>query len=231
MSNSYPEHIAIIMDGNGRWANQRNLSRTKGHKEGVKAAKKIIEYSAKLNIKYLTLYAFSSENWKRPRTEVSFLMNLFNSTIDRELDNLIEKNVKVNFIGRRSNLGRSIKKRIENAEEKTKNGNKLVLNIALNYGGRQEIADAVKNIIKDKVKAENIDEELVSDYLYTTDIPDPDLVVRTSGEFRISNYLLWQIAYSEIYITDVLWPDFDENELDKTIKDYSNRNRRFGSIN
>ncbi|TYB30656.1 MAG: isoprenyl transferase [Candidatus Mcinerneyibacterium aminivorans] len=231
MSSSYPEHIAIIMDGNGRWAKQRNLSRSKGHKEGVKTTKKIIEYSAKIDIKYLTLYAFSAENWKRPRREVSFLMNLFNSTIDRELDDLIEKNVKVKFIGRREGLGGSIRRRIENAEKKTKDGKKLVLTVALNYGGRKEIVDAVKNLIKDEISAEQIDEETFSKYLYTSGTPDPDLVIRTSGEYRISNYLLWQIAYSELYITDVLWPDFDEKELDRAIKDYKSRNRRFGSIN
>ncbi len=231
MSSSYPEHIALIMDGNGRWAKKRNLSRSKGHKEGVKTAKKIIEYSAKTDISYLTLYAFSAENWKRPSSEVSFLMNLFNSTIDNELDNLIEKKIKVRFIGRRQGLGKSIRKRIKNAEEKTKNGDNLVLTIALNYGGRKEIVDAVKNIIDDDIKSEEIDENLLSNYLYTKNVPDPDLVIRTSGEYRISNYLLWQIAYSEFYITDVLWPDFDESELEKAIRDYSNRSRRFGSIN
>src|SRR6056297_3003514 len=213
------------MDGNGRWAKKRNLSRSKGHKEGVKTAKKIIEYSAKTDISYLTLYAFSAENWKRPSSEVSFLMNLFNSTIDNELDNLIEKKIKVRFIGRRQGLGKSIRKRIKNAEEKTKNGDNLVLTIALNYGGRKEIVDAVKNIIDDDIKSEEIDENLLSNYLYTKNVPDPDLVIRTSGEYRISNYLLWQIAYSEFYITDVLWPDFDESELEKAIRDYSNRSR------
>src|SRR6056297_650362 len=219
------------MDGNGRWAQKRNLPRSVGHKKGVNRAKEIVEFSAENStIEYLTLYAFSIENWNRPFKEVSFLMTLINDAIDNELDSLVENGIKLSFLGVEKNLDKKILKKMKKAEEMTKNGSNLVLNVAFNYSGRLEILSAVKEIIKDGLKPEDLNEMTFSKYLYTREIPDPDLLIRTSGEFRISNYLLWQIAYSEIYITDTLWPDFTVDNFKEALNDYKKRDRRFGGI-
>ncbi|WP_294705593.1 isoprenyl transferase [uncultured Fusobacterium sp.] len=227
MEKQVPNHIAIIMDGNGRWAKKRGLPRTFGHKEGAAALRKIITHAAKLGIKYLTVYAFSTENWKRSQEEVSALMFLFKSYIKNEEKNIMENNIRFMVSGRRENVSESLLEAIDKLQEKSKNNSGLTFNIAFNYGGRAEIIDAVNKILKSGKTS--IDEVEFSKYLYN-DIPDPELLIRTSGELRISNFLLWQIAYSEIYITDTLWPDFDEKELDKAIESYEKRDRRFGGV-
>ena len=227
MEKQIPNHIAIIMDGNGRWAKKRGLPRTFGHKEGAAALRKIITHAAKLGIKYLTVYAFSTENWKRSQEEVSALMFLFKSYIKNEEKNIMENNIRFMVSGRRENVSESLLEAIDKLQEKSKNNSGLTFNIAFNYGGRAEIIDAVNKILKSGKTS--IDEVEFSKYLYN-DIPDPELLIRTSGELRISNFLLWQIAYSEIYITDTLWPDFDEKELDKAIESYEKRDRRFGGV-
>ena len=220
-----PDHIAIIMDGNGRWAKKRGLPRTFGHREGAASLRKVITHAAKLGVKYLTVYAFSTENWKRSKEEVNALMFLFKSYIKNEEKNIMENNIRFMVSGRTDNVSPALLKAIRALEEKSKNNTGLTFNIAFNYGGRAEIVDAVNRIIKSGV--ESVDEESFSKYLYR-DIPDPELLIRTSGELRISNFLLWQIAYSEIYITDTLWPDFDEKELEKAIEEFNKRDRRFG---
>ena len=220
-----PDHIAIIMDGNGRWAKKRGLPRTFGHREGAASLRKVITHAAKLGVKYLTVYAFSTENWKRSKEEVSALMFLFKSYIKNEEKNIMENNIRFMVSGRTDNVSPALLKAIRALEGKSKNNTGLTFNIAFNYGGRAEIVDAVNRIIKSGV--ESVDEESFSKYLYH-DIPDPELLIRTSGELRISNFLLWQIAYSEIYITDTLWPDFDEKELEKAIEEFNKRDRRFG---
>lgn len=227
MERYVPNHIAIIMDGNGRWAKKRGLPRTFGHKEGAAALRKIITYAAKLGVKYLTVYAFSTENWKRSQEEVSALMFLFKNYIKNEEKNIMENNIRFMVSGKKDNVSTSLLEAVDNLQEKSKNNIGLTFNIAFNYGGRAEIVDAVNKILK--AGKESIDEEEFSKYLYS-DIPDPELLIRTSGELRISNFLLWQIAYSEIYITDTLWPDFNENELDKAIENYTKRDRRFGGV-
>lgn len=227
MEKQVPNHIAIIMDGNGRWAKKRGLPRTFGHKEGAAALRKIITHAAKLGIKYLTVYAFSTENWKRSQEEVSALMFLFKSYIKNEEKNIMENNIRFMVSGRRENVSESLLEAIDKLQEKSKNNSGLTFNIAFNYGGRAEIIDAVNKILKSGKTS--INEVEFSKYLYN-DIPDPELLIRTSGELRISNFLLWQIAYSEIYITDTLWPDFDEKELDKAIESYEKRDRRFGGV-
>lgn len=229
-----PEHIAIIMDGNGRWAKQRNLPRNMGHKSGGENVKTITKASSNLGVKYLTLYAFSTENWNRPEQEVSGLMDLLVFFLKNELEELHENHVRVRAIGDISKLPDKTRKVLEDSIEKTKNNSGLHLILALNYGSRNEITNAVKHIIKDvqdqKITLENVDESCISAYLDTADIPDPDLMVRTSGELRLSNYLLWQMAYTEFYFTDVYWPDYNEEELMKSIEAYSNRKRRFGKL-
>lgn len=227
MEKQIPNHIAIIMDGNGRWAKKRGLPRTFGHKEGAVALRKIITHAAKIGVKYLTVYAFSTENWKRSQEEVSALMFLFKSYIKNEEKNIMQNNIRFMVSGRRENVNKSLLEAIDTLQEKSKNNTGLTFNIAFNYGGRAEILDAVNKILKSG-KTE-INEEEFSKYLYS-DIPDPELLIRTSGELRISNFLLWQIAYSEIYVTDTLWPDFDEEELDKAIESYNKRERRFGGV-
>jgi len=223
-----PESVAIIMDGNGRWASLRNLPRIQGHREGVKAVRKAVEFSYKNGIKILSLFAFSTENWKRPNDEVMFLMNLFKETIDREFDELIEKGIKIKFLSRRDELPDFVIQRIDRSEEKSKNNEKMNLLIALNYGGRYDIVQAVNKIVEKGV--EKIDEEEFSEYLLTYPFKDPDLLIRTSGEMRISNFFLYQISYTELYFTEKLWPDFDENDFEEAIKVYSRRKRKFGSI-
>lgn len=227
MGSRIPNHIAIIMDGNGRWAEKRGLPRTFGHKEGADALRKIITYAGKIGVKYLTVYAFSTENWKRSKDEIDALMFLFKTYLKNEEKNIMKNNVRFLVSGRKNGVSSSLLEAIKKLEDKSRDNTGLTLNIAFNYGGRAEIVDAVNSILKSG--ADNINEEDFSKYLYN-DIPDPELLIRTSGEFRISNFLLWQIAYSEIYITKALWPDFDEKELDKAIQSYNERDRRFGGV-
>jgi undecaprenyl diphosphate synthase len=223
-----PQHIAIIMDGNGRWAQNKFLPRIIGHTNGVKTVKNIVELASSINIKVLTLYAFSTENWKRPKDEIFGLMTLLRAYLKSELASMMKNNISFRVLGDTSKLPEEIQKEIANVCEKTKDNTSLILNIALNYGSRQEILKAVKNIIDKKI--DNPTEQDISDNLYTKSLPDPDLLIRTSGEIRISNFLLWQIAYSEIYVTDVLWPDFSEEEFYKAIVEYQKRVRKFGGI-
>ncbi|SNX55485.1 isoprenyl transferase [Thermoanaerobacterium sp. RBIITD] len=233
MSN-IPQHIAIIMDGNGRWAKKRGLVRSLGHRAGMEAVKRVVKASSEIGVKYLTLYAFSTENWKRPVDEINSLMNLLIEYLGREIDELNRNNVKINFIGDISKIPDKCKSKIEEAEKITMNNSGLVLNIALNYGGKDEIVNAVKNICKSilegKLNLSDIDENVVSNNLYTAGQPDPDLIIRPSGELRISNFMLWQSAYSELWFSDILWPDFDKENLIDAIADYQKRNRRFGGI-
>ncbi|MGM9525327.1 MAG: isoprenyl transferase [Peptococcaceae bacterium] len=229
-----PKHIAVIMDGNGRWARSRGLARTAGHRVGVQALKSLIIALDELGIQYLTVYAFSTENWKRPADEINALMELMVEFIDKEIDYLHEKGVRVNPIGDISRLNEKTYERIVFAREKTKENQHIILNVALNYGGRQEIIRATKAICRDvqeqKLCVDDLDEALFSSYLYTAGQPDPDLLIRPSGEMRVSNFLLWQIAYSEFWITNVLWPDFGKEHLWQAIWDYQNRDRRYGGL-
>lgn len=227
------QHIAIIMDGNRRWARKRGLASIFGHKEGVKAFKRTIKTCADCGIKYLTVYAFSTENWGRQKDEVEFLMKLLGEVVANELDELHTNNVKVTVIGDNDGLEDRLIKLFNQVEEKTKENTGLNLQIAINYGSRNEITNAIRRIAAD-VKAgvidspDKIDTALVSDYLYTSGTPDPDLLIRTGGELRISNYLLWQIAYTEIYVTETFWPDFDENSLEQAVQSFAARHRRYG---
>jgi len=230
--NRLPAHIAIIMDGNGRWAKKRGRLRVFGHRNGKKAVQKIVEAAARLQISNLTLYAFSTENWNRPKTEVETLMKLLVEALKSELKKLLDNNIKLNTIGSHEQLPDAIKAQLTEAIEKTKNNTGMVLTIALSYGSREELTNCVK-AISDKVKnniipIDAIDESIINQHLYTHDMPDVDLLIRTSGEFRISNFLLWQIAYAELYFTEVLWPDFQEKDLYEAIISYQNRERRFG---
>lgn len=229
-----PKHIAIIMDGNGRWAKARKLPRTMGHRAGMKTIKTIVRECGNLGVKYITLYAFSTENWKRPSEEVGALMDLVVEFVEKELDELHENDIKLNSIGDISKLPEKSRKSIEAAKEKTKNNKSLTLNIALNYGGRDEIVKGVKEIAtlvsEGKLKIEDIDEKEISNHLYTKGMPDPDMIIRPSGELRLSNYLLWQSAYSEFWFSNINWPDFTENDLRKAISDYQKRDRRYGGV-
>lgn len=229
-----PEHIAIIMDGNGRWAKQRGLPRIAGHKEGMDAVQKTVQMAVKYKIKILTLYAFSTENWKRPKTEVDYLMKLPKEFLHIYLPDLIRNNVKVSIIGEIDELPEYTKEAINHAIEKTKNNDGLQLNFAFNYGSRYEILRAIKQIVKEAENGEldidSLTEENFSNYLYTNNIQDPDLLIRTSGEQRLSNFLLWQSAYSEFWFTDVLWPDFNEEVFKQALCDYQLRKRRYGGI-
>jgi undecaprenyl diphosphate synthase len=225
-----PRHVAIIMDGNGRWAKKRGLPRSAGHAQGVKALKNIIEPAGKLGIKYLSVYAFSTENWKRPQDEVETLMNLLLENIGKELPEIKEKKIKLRFLGDMKVLNEALQKSIIHAEKETAQNSALQINIMLNYGSRREIVQAIQSAAQKGVDLKNIKEEEFEKFLYTQGIPDPDLLIRTSGELRISNYLLWQIAYTEIYITNTLWPDFNEAELKKAIESYSQRERRLGHV-
>lgn len=228
----FPNHIAIVMDGNGRWARKRLLPRTMGHRAGVKATRKIIEYCVNNNIEALTLFAFSSENWQRPEQEVSSLMTLFVTALSAEINELQKQNVAVTFIGERSRLPEKLQKCILDAEIKTKNNKGLKLNIAANYGGRWDIVNAAKKIFadldKNNLSVDDLNDELFSQYMSLSEQSEPDLLIRSGGESRVSNFLLWQLAYTELYFTDVLWPDFDEEALEKALIWYSNRQRRFG---
>lgn len=229
-----PPHIAVIMDGNGRWAKERNLPRTMGHRAGMDTIRKIVKESSKLGVRYLTLYAFSTENWKRPEDEVTALMKLVVEFIGKEINELHKNEVVFNVIGDISKLPQVCQESIFSAKEKTKNNKGLTLNIALNYGGRDEIVSGVKKIaqkiLDNNIKVEDIDEKVISNHLYTSGMPDPDIVIRPSGELRLSNYLLWQSAYSEFWFSNINWPDFTERDLHKAISDYQNRNRRFGGV-
>lgn len=228
-----PQHIAVIMDGNGRWAGKRLWSRIKGHYEGADSVDKITSFCRKAGIKYLTLYAFSTENWNRPEDEISGLMDLLREFIDKKRTSLLEHNIRLNTIGSLKKFPPDILKKITSlCDESAANNPVMTLTLALSYGSRTEIVETVQNIcakvVSGDIKIEDINENLISRSLYTHDLPDPDLVIRTSGEVRISNYLLWQVAYSEFYFTDVLWPDFKEEDLKKALKDYAARERRFG---
>ena len=223
------KHLAIIMDGNGRWAKDKNLDRIVGHKEGAKSAKKIIETCSNLNIKYLTLYTFSTENWDRPQFEVDSLMALLSGMLNNEIKELEGNNIVFKVVGRVEDLPKSVQKIVSNTVERTKNNTGLVLSLALSYGGRQEIIDAMNKILKNK-ESKIIDEEIVKNHLYFPEMPDPDLIIRTGGEFRLSNFLLWQSAYSEIYISKKNWPDFKEKDLIAALEDFNHRKRTFGKL-
>ena len=227
-----PKHLAIIMDGNGRWAKKQGLIRAIGHENGTKSVRITVETCAKLGIENLTLYAFSTENWNRPKLEVETLMKLLISSLKKELKTLVDNNIRLNSIGNLDRLPKSAQKELLEVIEKTKNNTRMVLTLALNYGAREEMLNAVK-IISDKVKnniisIDTIDESIINQHLYTQNLPDVDLLIRTSGEHRISNFLLWQIAYAELYFTEVLWPDFKEEDLYEAIISYQKRERRFG---
>lgn len=228
-----PTHIAIIMDGNGRWAQLRGLPRIMGHRAGIKSVREVIKACREIGIKYLTLYAFSIENWKRPKKEVETLMRFLNEYIDKELKALKENGIRLNVIGRINGLPDYVRPRLKKAVEETKDCKSMILNVALNYSGRCEIVDAAKkfalSVKSGKHKINELDEKLFAEFLYTKDQPDPDLLIRTSGEMRISNFLLWQISYSELYVTAKLWPDFSKRDLEEAILGYQKRDRRFGA--
>ncbi len=232
--NSLPKHIAIIMDGNGRWAQRRGLPRVAGHRAGIRAAREVVETCSRLNVPVLTLFAFSMENWKRPKAEVNFLMRLLRTYIRKELPTLVRNNVRLQVIGRSHQLPGPVRHDLEKAIRATEQNGGLCLNVALNYGGRAELVDAFHSIVRaiksNGLEENSIDEELISRHLYTAGLPDPDLVIRTSGELRVSNFLLWQIAYSEIWVTPTLWPDFTKRELLEAILDYQGRDRRYGGL-
>lgn len=223
-------HLAVIMDGNGRWARRRGLPRQAGHRAGTENLRQIIEACGDLGIKILTVYAFSTENWGRPEKEIKGLMNVLEDVIDRELDQLDANGVQLRHIGELEALSERLQLKVRQAIERTKDNQNLILNVAWNYGGRQEIIHMVREIVKAGYRPEQIDQALVESHLYTAGLPDPDLIIRTSGEFRVSNYLLWQGAYSEYYVTPTYWPSFGRAELEKAIESYSGRNRRFGLV-
>ncbi len=226
-----PRHVAVIMDGNGRWAKKRNLPRVEGHRAGSKSVREIVETCGRLGISFLSLYAFSKENWKRPKREISTLWRLLEDYLKREDKLLIENNFRLLVIGQRDAIPDSVNSELLRVEEVTKNNSRLTILLALNYGGRAEIVDAVKMIIKENdLDPDSLNEETFADYLYTADVPDPDLLIRTSGELRVSNFLLWQIAYSEIWITPKYWPDFRKKHFLLALLDYQKRERRFGDI-
>lgn len=229
-----PKHIAIIMDGNGRWAKSKGMPRIAGHKAGAENVRRIVKECNKLGVEFLTLYTFSTENWKRPKDEVNALMKLLVDYLKNEFDELHENNVIIKSIGDINELPEECVIELKNSYLKTKNNTGLTLNLALNYGGRNEIVDAVKEIVgkaeKSRINSEDVDENMISEHLYTRGIKDPDIIIRTGGEQRISNFLLWQCAYSEFWYTDKKWPDFDEAELHKAIYDFQNRDRRYGGL-
>jgi undecaprenyl diphosphate synthase len=225
-----PTHVAIIMDGNGRWARARGLPRVAGHQAGTENLRRVIRACVEFGIKYLTIYAFSTENWDRPREEVEGLMNILESVIDRELSELNEEGVQLRHIGHLEGLAPTLQSKVLDAIDLTKNNDHLILTLAFNYGGRDEIVFAIRHMIEDGVKALDVTPELVTSYLFTASLPDPDLIIRTSGEQRMSNFLIWQGVYAEWYITPVFWPDFDRKHLKLAIDDYAMRNRRFGKI-
>jgi len=225
-----PYHLAIIMDGNGRWAKSRGMPRLAGHRAGVENLRRIIRACAEFGIKILTIYAFSTENWGRPESEVSGLLNILEAVIDRELDSLDANGVQLRHLGKLEGISPSLTNKVRMAIERTRNNDRLTLNVAFNYGGREEIIHAIKRIVQDGIPADQIDSMLFSHYLYTADQPDPDLIVRTSGELRVSNFLIWQGSYAEYYATPTFWPDFDKEELRKALIQYNQRERRFGLV-
>jgi len=225
-----PYHVGMIMDGNGRWAQERGKNRLEGHKAGTENLRRILESSVEFGVKMLTIYAFSTENWKRPPIEVMGLMRILENVIDRELDDLHQNGVQLRHIGQLEKVNRSIRQKVLDAIELTKNNDRLILNVAFNYGGRAEIVQAVKHMIENNVKAEDVSEELLSCYMYTGDAPDPDLIIRTSGEFRTSNFLIWQAAYAEYYVTPTYWPDFGKDEYYRALAAFSQRDRRYGGV-
>ncbi len=229
-----PVHVAIIMDGNGRWAKQRGLPRVEGHREGINSVREVVRIAGEIGIKYLTLYTFSTENWRRPKGEVSALMSLLLETVRAEIDELNRNNVKLMTIGRLEDLPYLPRKGMLQAIQRLRHNTGLTLNLALSYSSRREITDAVRYLVqkaaRGELRPEDVTEELISAHLYTADIPDPDLLIRTSGELRVSNFLLWQLAYTEIYVTDIYWPDFRRLEFLKAIRCYQKRERRFGKV-
>ena len=224
-----PEHIAIIMDGNGRWAKNRKMPRSAGHVAGAKTFKNIARYCNKIGLKYLTEYAFSTENWKRPKQEVDGIMNLLRDYL-KDAENFKDENIRVRFIGDRTPLADDIKELMAKNEYDSRNATGLTLYIAINYGGRDEITHAVREIVEKGIKPCDITEQTISEHLYTRDCPDPDFIIRPSGEYRLSNYLIWQSAYAEYWFSDILWPDFTDKHLEKAIEDFNKRNRRFGGV-
>jgi len=225
-----PKHVAMIMDGNGRWAVQRGLPRLAGHKAGTENLRRVIRATVEFGVKYLTIYAFSTENWGRPAEEVQGLMLILQNVIDRELGELHKEGVQLRHIGRLERLDPAIQKKVLQAIDLTKDNDRLILNVAFNYGGRDEIVNAIQKIIKDNIPAEEVTDYLVNQYLFTAGVPDPDLIIRTSGELRVSNFLIWQAAYSEWYITPTFWPDFDKEEYRRALEDFANRDRRYGKV-
>jgi undecaprenyl diphosphate synthase len=225
-----PYHLAIIMDGNGRWAKSRGMPRLAGHKAGVENLRRVLRACTEFGIKILTIYAFSTENWGRPESEVRGLLNILETVIDHELDDLDANGVQLRHLGKLDGLSPMLQRKVHEAIERTRNNDRLTLNIAFNYGGRDEIIQAIRHIVADGIPADKIDDVLFSHYLYTSGVPDPDLIVRTSGELRVSNFLIWQGAYAEYYATPTYWPDFDKEELRKALIHYSGRERRFGLV-
>jgi len=225
-----PKHVAIIMDGNGRWAEAHGLSRFEGHQAGTENLRRVIRACVDFGIEFLTVYAFSTENWGRPKDEVDGLMMLLETTIDNELEELSAEGVQIRHIGRLESMPPVLQHKVQHSIATTKNNRRLILNIAWNYGGRDEIVNAIQKMIADKVEPGAVSEQLVSEYLYTRESPDPDMIIRTSGEYRLSNFMIWQAAYSEWYFTPILWPDFDKEELRKAIVAYSQRERRYGKL-
>jgi undecaprenyl diphosphate synthase len=228
--NVLPQHVAIIMDGNGRWARKHHLPRQEGHKEGATRAQQIVETFIEYTVPYLTLYAFSTENWNRPRIEVEGLFRLMEDRLDEGIRFALKKGVKVRHFGKLDKLPPKVQQKIKEAVALTQNNNAITLGFAFNYGGRDELIEATQRILKSGIKPEDITESVIKQHLYTSGIPDPDLIIRTGGEKRLSNFLLWQAAYAEIYLTPVLWPDFDGDQVKKAIIDYSKRQRRFGRL-
>jgi undecaprenyl diphosphate synthase len=225
-----PRHVAIIMDGNGRWALQRGLPRLAGHKAGTENLRRVIRSTVEFGIKYLTIYAFSTENWGRPPEEVQGLMFILQDVIDRELGELHKEGVQLRHIGRLERLDPAIQKKVLYAIDLTRNNDRLILNVAFNYGGRDEIVCAIQKIIRDGIPADEVTDEVVNRYLFTAGVPDPDLIIRTSGELRVSNFLIWQAAYSEWYITPTFWPDFDRDEYRRALEAFAHRDRRYGKV-
>ncbi|MBI4287956.1 MAG: di-trans,poly-cis-decaprenylcistransferase [Chloroflexi bacterium] len=225
-----PQHVAIIMDGNGRWAKQRGLSRVEGHRAGTENIRRVIDAFAGRGVKYLTLYAFSTENWSRPRSEVNGLFRLLGQVIQRETRALHERGVHIRHLGTTDGLSSHLVRQVKEAVELTRHNTNITLSLAFNYGGRAEILGVVRRLIEEKAPPESIDEKLFASYLFTAGLPDPDLIIRTGGELRLSNFLLWQAAYSEYYATPTYWPDFDEEEIEDAIRAYSQRQRRFGGL-
>ncbi|MBN2460561.1 MAG: isoprenyl transferase [Candidatus Cloacimonetes bacterium] len=228
-----PRHVAVIMDGNGRWARLHRMQRLKGHKKGVEAVRKLVEVSVEVGIKYLTIYAFSTENWRRSKLEVNYLLKLIMDSLVNEIEELDRNGVNIRFIGSRKELSDSYNHRVIDVCRKSWHNDRLYLNVAMNYGGRREILEAVQAICQDaqagKIDLSMLSDEIMNDYLYTAGMPDPDLIIRTSGELRLSNFLVWQSAYSEYWFTEILWPDFDKAEFIRALLDYQNRERRFGA--